>query len=315
MNDKNFTRMTTPPDAVDFIEVTVPRDISLVDVDAIVLVAADARCGLSGVDAGSRNTDATVAQRWTNTVAKMRTVVFRAARLGALKLRDVDGIASEYEESEKSLGSIHADREEFSQFAHAELRIKIINGPSIASLGRYSLESAARIITGHGDDAAAVLQKLKVAVRSGLLPVYSVGTDTPMRLADDVFVRAYGRAKSSDLDAWVAENMPRSDRRFSPPFNAYLAHVEARSPKVGKHVGKEKVDWRSKAREIADEVALERCKQQGATSAHAVCKEVAKRLAKLESPKYHGAKGERSWHNVRNEGLSGWRFVRPESVD
>ncbi len=69
----------------------------------------------------------------------------------------------------------------------------------------------------------------------------------------------------------------------------------------------EKLDWRAKAKELADTLGQERWDRgERQITARNICDAVQKELAKLKD--CHGLQGPRGASDVRNRGLKGWKF-------
>jgi hypothetical protein len=298
----------------NLLEVAVPSDVSLLEVDAVLTLAAKIRYGLSR-DSEPVGEDARTA-RVAENVRAMREALFRAVETGALVPRDAHGIVIVAKRDAPHKNSLYVDRNEFAEFARQSLRLLVVEGPAYSLMGRYTLDAAAHSAEASRAAAESLLAQLREAASTEELPMYGSSSEIPMQLRHREFIRAYGSAKWSDLNLWLERHWPSTNYRFAQPYDAYHACVALQYCATRGPVSPLPPDWKLKAVEIANEVArsmYDRGERQ--ITARSVASATAVRLGKLDGSKYWGKRGQRSADTVRNEALRAWRFCPPKSTD
>lgn len=186
------------------------------------------------------------------------------------------------------------------------------------SLGRYTLEEAALFVCEQtGEHAKAILNQLIGAAKSGTLKIYSPYSRIPRTReeAQQVWF-ATEEAYWNGLNEWLKINLPLLDCEFPDP-DASAAKVGAVTSQSGDDVEDDDDDdenWIIKCPAIAQKLGEKQLETTGAQqiNASSMCEAVAEELGL--DPTTHGRQGPRSAHNVRTEGLKGWKFRPPKIV-
>lgn len=99
--------------------------------------------------------------------------------------------------------------------------------------GRYTLREAAKEIARHGGARwGDILERLSAAWAARDLPVFRPGSKVDSKPGDAGLHRYYMEAHWSDLNAWLAKNLPHSDWRFPAPLPIERAAAADEPPKA-----------------------------------------------------------------------------------
>jgi hypothetical protein len=173
------------------------------------------------------------------------------------------------------------------------------------ALGKYKLEEAAETIEKETQvPADETLRKLFQDVGNGLLLAFEPDSETPYE--PRTMKEFYEKVHARDLNTWLDKNKKKLpiNWRFPEPPNPSIDDNTAPTNQV---------DWKVKVKQIADGIARGRWEKGiRQITARNIVREVTNELAKDQTT--FGTRGRRSEHNVRTEGLRGWKFLPPKDA-
>lgn len=189
--------------------------------------------------------------------------------------------------------------------------------------GRYELSAAAWMLDSSSKDAIiSMLDKLIKAAEMGELTVYNRGSKLKYqrpKYPTEKHPEVYWEARWNDLNEWLEKNERLIFEVYqfpdpNPSTAAAKVDAQGASPSGDDVDDDDDGNWITKCPAIAQKLGEKQLETTGAQqiNASSMCEAVAEELGL--DPTTHGRQGPRSAHNVRTEGLKGWKFRPPKIV-